>query len=132
MERSEEAKLFHEPIKVILGGEEYDVAPLVIRDSRIWRGKIAKLLGSLPRFTAEATDITTDNPAEFEQTMSRLMEAMPDTIIDLFFDYAKGLNREEIEKVATETEIAEGFTQIMEIAFPLARSLARAMERMSQ
>ena len=64
--------------------------------------------------------------------MSALLVEMPDVVVDLFFEYAKDLNREEIELVAVDSEIAKGFEQVVEVAFPLARSMVKTMERLSQ
>ena len=56
---------------------------------------------------------------------------MPDAIVDLVFDYARDLKRDEIEACATDAEISVAFTQILEVAFPLARSLAEAVKVLS-
>ena len=56
---------------------------------------------------------------------------MPDKVIDLFFKYAKDLNREEIEGIATDAEIAKAFEEVVKVAFPLAESLPKAMGRIS-
>ena len=45
MPRTEEEKLCKAAIVVVLGGKEYQIEPLVIRDSRVWRGQVAKALG---------------------------------------------------------------------------------------
>jgi len=61
-----------------------------------------------------------------------MLVEMPDKVIDLFFAYAKDLNREEIEAVATDSEMARAFEKVVEMAFPLARSLVGAMGTVSQ
>ena len=116
--RSEEDKILRTPVVVILGGLKYEVEPLVIKESRVWRRNVVKMLSALPLY-AQAT---TDNPSEFEAALSKLLVDMPDTVVDLFFEYAKGLDREEIEATATDSEMAKAFEQVVEIAFPLARS----------
>lgn len=128
MDRTEEQKIAHAPIKVVLGGKEYEIKPLVIRDSRIWRAKVSELLASLPQYAK----ITTDTPDEFGKALSALLVAMPDRVVDLFFDYAKDLNREEIEAVSTDQEIADAFDKVVSLAFPLAKSLVGAMAKLSQ
>ena len=128
MARSETDKLFHLPVVVKLGGSDYSIAPLVLKESRKWRAKVAELLGKLPGY-AKAT---TDDPVEFEQAIQGIMVTMPDVIVNLFFDYARDLNRDEIEAIATEAEIADAFTKVLEMAFPLARSLVRSLETMSR
>ena len=122
-ERTEEQKLFQDPIVVTLGGEPHTIKPLVIRDSRQWRQKLAALIGRLPSYMA----ITTDTPDEFAEGVSQMLVATPDAVADLFFEYAKELDREAIETVATEHELGKAFTQITRVAFPLVESLTSLM-----
>lgn len=125
--RTEEQKIFGEII-VIFGGNEYEVEPLVIRDSRKWRADLVKHLGSLPAYA----QVTSDKPEEFKDALTAMLVTMPDVVIDLFFQYAKNLNREEIEYIATDEEMAKAFEQVVQLAFPLARSLVGAMENLSR
>jgi len=126
--RTEEQKIAQAPLEVILGGEVYKIRPLVIRDSREWRQKCTGLMTSL---VANA-NVTTDNPDALGTAMGVLMVQMPDQVIDLFFEYAKDLEREDIEVVATEAEIAEAFLGVFALAFPLTASLGKAMGKLSQ
>lgn len=123
MERTEEQKLTQAPIVVVLGGKEYEVKPLVIKESRLWRQKITELWASLPRHLK----VTTEEVEKFEAALSALLVTMPDVVIDLFFDYAKDLDRKQIELVATESEIGKAFEQVVEVAFPLSQSLMAGM-----
>lgn len=126
--RSEEDKLVQASLKIVLGGKEYEVRPLVIRDSRAWRAQFAKLIGALPGYA----NVTTDTPDQFGVAMEAMLVAMPDQVTDLVFAYAKDLNRDEIESLATDAEIAKAFEQIVEVAFPLARSMVGAMAKLAQ
>jgi len=128
MERTEEDKVVQAGIKVVLGGVEYSIAPLVIKDSREWRKGVVSLLSSLPQYT----DVTTDTPDEFGDALNAVMVALPDKVTDLFFLYAKDLNREEIEETATDTELAKAFEQVVEIAFPLAQSVTKTMKHLAR
>ncbi len=128
MERTEEDKILQSGIKVILGGQEYGIRPLVIKESREWRKKVIGLIAPLPQYAK----VDTDSPEEFEKALTTLLVAMPDQVIDLFFDYAKDLPREEIEGKATDAEMAKAFEEVIKIAFPLAESLPKAMMRLSQ
>lgn len=128
MARTEEQKVCRAPIIVTFGSNEYEIQPLVIRDSRVWRAEIVDILSDLPKF-AKAT---TDKPDEFGDALQALLIKMPDTVIDLFFKYAKDLKREEIEAIATDEEMAEAFEQVVKLAFPLARSLVGSMEALGQ
>ena len=122
-ERTEEQKLMQSPLMVKLGGKEYEVKPLVIRDSRIWRGKVARIWASLPSLLSAKSD----KPEDFMAAMDTLLVTMPDTVVDLFFEYAKDIDRQAIEAIASDTEIAKGFEQVTAIAFPLLGSLLKTM-----
>lgn len=124
--RTEEQKLMQEPLKIILGGVSHEVKVLTIRESRKWRQKLIILWGQIPNLIK----ITSDKP-EFVDALTFLLVSMPDAVIDLFFQYAADLNREVIESAATDAEMAKGFEQIVEVSFPLARSLLGSMGRLS-
>jgi len=123
MDRTEEQKAFQEPIKVILGGVERDVKPLVIKYSRPWRKKVIDIISTLPKY-AQAD---TNKPEEFAEAVKVLLVESQDDIIDLFFEYARELPREEIEDVATESEIAVAFEVVLNLAFPLSETLPAMM-----
>ncbi len=127
-QRTEEQKIAQSPIVVVLGGKEYEVKLLVIRDSREWRQKVVKLLAALPGLSKT----TSDDPEKFEAGLSSLLVVMPDQVVDLFFEYARDLKRDEIEKVATDMEIAKGFEQVVAVAFPLFRTLVRTASLLAQ
>ena len=126
-ERSEEQKLYQDGIKVTLGGKEYEVRPLKLRAEREWRQELSDLMGSLPKLAK----VTTDDPEAFSGAINTLMVGMPDQIVDLFFSYAKDLDRVAIEEVATSAEVAEGFKRLVALTFPLSQALTEAMMRLS-
>jgi hypothetical protein len=128
MSRTEEEILLQESIEVVLGGKKYKIRPLKIRESREWRKKLAELLGVLPSYA----NVTTDNPEEFKGAISAMMVALPDQVTDLFFAYAKDLDRDAIEDAATDMEVAEAFKKVVTIAFPLAQALPEVAEKLSQ
>lgn len=129
-ERTEEEKVVRAPIKVIFGGNKYEIAPLVIRDSREWRKKVIGLVAPLPQMIKTTLDVN-DSDA-FGKVLTNMLITMPDQVIDLFFEYAKDLNREEIENIATDAELALAFEEVIKVTFPLAESLPKAMARFSQ
>jgi len=126
--RTEEQKVSQANIEVILGGKKYEIAPQVIRDSREWRKKVIALIAPLPSLV----NITMDEPEDFERALTQMMVIMPDQVIDIFFEYAKDLDREEIEGVATDTEMADAFLEVVQVAFPLSQSLPKVMSKLSQ
>ncbi len=152
MERTEEQKLSQAGILVKLGSAEYTVAPLVIRDAREWRKKVVGVLSGISGQPSETRlwkrfinwllrksqkgksylEATTDNPESFDEALHYLLVSMQDTIIDLFFEYAKDLNRKQIEAEATEEQIEEAFTRVVKVAFPLSQSPTMLKQRLLQ
>ena len=128
MGRTEEDKVVQAGIEVILGDEKYTIRPLVIRDSREWRKGVVELLSSLPEYV----NVTTDTPDEFRSALNAIMVALPDKVVDLFFQYAKELDWQKIEAIATDAELAKALEQVVEIAFPLAQSMTKTMERLAK
>lgn len=100
-------------ITVILGGKEVKVKPLVIRDSREWRKKAVPFQAALAKYAS----INSDDPEQFEKALVELLTNRIDEAIDLFFDYARELDREAIENVATNAEIIEGINRINALEF---------------
>jgi len=121
--RTEEDKIVQAGIEVILGGVEYDIAPLVIRDSREWRKKVVSLVAPV----AQIAGTSSDTPDDFEQALTSLLVTMPDKVIDLFFEYAKDLKREDIEAVTTDAEMSQAFKEVIAFAFPLAQNVPEVL-----
>ena len=125
-ERTEEQKVTQAPIMVILGGKEYEIVPLVIRDARIWRAKVIKLIAPVPQLVSTKIDTTDD----FSKHLTEMLVSIPDQVIEVFFQYAKDLDREEIEGIATDTEMAQAFLEVVKVAFPLAESAPMVIARL--
>ncbi len=129
VKRSEDEKIDQTPIIVILGGKEYPVKPLVIKDSMAWRRKVVPLLSVPPESSASAghrwnfLQFFKAKTNNYDAVFTELLITIPSITLDLFFEYAKELNREEIEGGATEEELATAFNQIMAAYFPLSKSL---------
>jgi len=126
-QRSEEQVVTQAPIMVSFGGKQYELKPLVIKESRAWRQEFAEVLKTLPLFV-NAIDTT----KHFEQVINGMFLDVPDKVIDLIFAYAKDLPRNEIEAVATDAEMSKAFESILEVAFPLSRSMMAAPGMLSQ
>jgi len=125
-ERTEEEKITQAGIKVILGGKEYEVRPLVIRDAREWRKKVIALIAPIPSLAK----VSTDTPEDFGKALTTLLVTMPDQVLDLFFEYARDLDRSSIEGIATDAELAVAFQEVIAIAFPLAQSAPDVVTRL--
>jgi len=127
-ERTEDQKIARAPIVVTLGGKEYEIALLVIRDSREWRKKVIGLIAPLPKLVK----VTMEDSEDFENVLTQMMVTLPDQVGELFFEYAKELDRDEIEAVATDEELSKAFEQVINVTFPLAASLPKVMARLSE
>ena len=126
--RTEEDKLTQAPVFVFFGDKEYPLRPLVIKESRAWRQEVIKALSQLPQLT----QVTSEDKEKFDSALSTLLVTMPDTVVDLFFLYAKDLNRDEIEQAATDTEMAAAWEKVVNLAFPLLQGLVKTMSKMAQ
>lgn len=126
--RTEEQKILNIPITVRLGGKDWKIAPLVICYSCKWREDFAAVMTSSSAYA----QVTSDKPDDFKDALNAMLVGMPNKVIDLFFQYAKDLNREEIEAIATDSEMAKAFDQVVQLAFPLAKSLVGAMGGLSR
>lgn len=113
-DRTEDDIVALSPIKVILGGKERDIAPLVIRDSKDWRKKVGPWKASL----ATLASVDSDKPEEFKKALTVLMVDRIDQTIDYFFQYARDLKKEDIEATATDKEIVAAFNEVFKVAFP--------------
>lgn len=123
MDRTDEDKITQSPIVVTLGGKEYPIRPLVIRESREWRKKLIKAFGQLPKYL----NMTTDNPEQFTEALNVMLTEMPDMVADLFFSYASDLPIEEIENSASDMELSVAFQEVMKFAFPLSQTLTKVL-----
>jgi len=109
-------------ITVILGGKEYEVRPLVIRESREWRRKAAPFQAAIARYAS----VNSDDPEAFEKALTELLTDRIDETIDLFFDYARELDRETLEGIATDGEIVAALNEVNRIAFPFGEARAKS------
>lgn len=125
--RTEEDKLLKSEITITIGGKEYHIKPLVIREAREWRRKFAQLIGRLP----ELASITTEDTDGFQNAANAMLVGNPDQMIELFVDYSK-LDKDFIEENATEVELADAIDKIMEVAFPLVSSLTGAVKNLGR
>lgn len=126
--RTEEEKLTRAPIVVILGGNKYEIAPLVIKYSRDWRKKSIPLIGYLIGYA--------DSPKKnLTEAITELFTTKTDEILDSFFEYARDLPRDEVEENATDGEIILAFLEVFNAfvsPFSSMPQKARTQKRSSQ
>lgn len=121
MERTEMQKLTMEPIKVMLGNEEYDIKPLVSKMAIPWVAKVVKILSE----SIGLTRLKSEDTIALESAMRSVMIDNPGKMIDLFFEYARDLNREEIENTASSAQLIAAFEQCLELEKPFLMGMAR-------
>jgi len=127
--RTEEDKILQNGIKVILGGKEYSIRPLVIRYSGAWRKKSIPLVASLMRFTSFMSEVKPGNTEGLEQAVTEMFTTRTDEMLDSFFEYARELNREEIEGIATDGEVIDAFMEVFNaFVAPLSVTPAKGTE----
>ncbi len=126
--RSEEQKVTMESIAVVFGGDTYHIKPLVYKDSKVWKPKVVALWVQLP----ELVGVNSDDSNAFGDALNTMLVKSPEAVVDLLFEYAKDLDREEIEGKATELELAVAFQAVIAVAFPLAKSLPETMGKVCQ
>lgn len=126
--RSEEDKLIQKPLKVILGGKEYNIAPLVIKYSGEWRKKSLPLIQFLIGYGRKSED-------EMLDAVTELYTTKTDEIIESFFEYARFDNktREEVEGIATDGEIIIAFMEVFNaFVSPLSEPAMKAPGKKAQ
>ncbi len=111
-ERTEDEKVAQSGIDVILGGKKYHIVPLVIKYSREWRKKAMPLIAHLLQYSRMAPEGSSSNTEEMEKAFTDLFTTKTDEMCDSFFEYARALDREEIEGIATEGEIILAFMEV--------------------
>ena len=123
MERSEEDKLTQKALKVTLGGKEFEVAPLVIKYSRDWRKKSMPLITFLIQYSRKSED-------DMEDSIQELFGEKTDEIIESFFEYAKDIDRDEVEEIATDGEIITAFMEVFSaFVSPLSEAAVTAPKK---
>jgi len=120
-DRTEAEIIAQAPLTVRLGGDIVEIKPLCISESRKWRVLFSDRAKEL---TGECFKIRELTPAECGDTFSRLFISAPETLGDLFFAYAKDLDRAKIEETATDGELLAAFMGVFKYAFPLLDPLA--------
>ncbi len=124
-DRTEDDILLQRALEVTLAGEPHTIKLLPIRPQAEWRRKVVPLLSGF----LGISKISTDDPAEFEAGLASVLIETPEKMLDLFFDYARDLDREEIENTATEAEVAVAFKKIVAVVLPppLLKALTGAL-----
>ena len=136
-ERSEMDKILPTPVEVILGGGKYTISPLPIKYAISWNKKVIALLLKTTKFAKSEIinqKIEEVDTALLETILTESMSDDPEKLVDLFFEYARKLDRSILEETATSSEIINGFKEVLkfELPFLLGRNALTAIMPKSQ
>lgn len=121
-ERTEQDILAQAPIKVQLGGKEYDIKPLPIRKNAEWRKAMVDVLND----SGKAMNVQVTDLGGFMQGLMAAHFSFPEKVIDLVRLYAPALPWEVIlsdESTVTDEEIVIAYSRIMVVAYPFSNLL---------
>ncbi len=118
-----------QPVKISLGGVDYEIKPLALRESRAWRQQLNGPLAEVTAALKGAGAIQITNGADIAallETLSNRLVLAPDLIFELLLAYAPGLKAdiEAIEATATDAEVMAAFTEVLRLAYPFGQLLA--------
>ena len=125
MSRTEEDKLLQSSVVVILGGKEYPIKPLPIKYSLPWVKKVAGILATI----IPMTKITSDDSGAFSNALNEIIVDQPEQMVSLFFEYARELDRAEVEETASSSEIVNALEAVMELERPLFGMVMRVVAK---
>lgn len=117
--RTDAEKLSNKPIKVTMGGVEYDIHPQPLRQSRLWKQKARPVV---EQFQGMFKVDLSDNEAAITALVTFIFDTL-DELIDLVLDYDPSLPKEVLLDTATEEEALEAVMAVIHLAFPLVRLL---------
>lgn len=124
MERTEEQKLMQSPAVVCFGGRDYEIKPLPIILASPWRKKFIGLLKEL----TDLSTVTSDDKEKFLPALFNILTQKPDELTDLFFEYARNLNRKKIENSASSAEMLTAIEEVIAFESPFLGAAIRVTQ----
>ena len=122
--RTDEQKLMQTPAIVKLGGKDYEIKPLPIILASPWRKKFIGLVMKMD----DLSIVTSDDRQEFQKALSNALLQKPDELTDLFFAYAKNLDRSEIENSASSLEVLSALEEVIAFESPFLGAAIRVTQ----
>jgi len=120
--RSESDILSKAPVKLKLGEKEYKIPVLTILPAREWR---LKLNASLSAIVDSFKMVETAESSAVASGLTAALIQFPEKVAELVFAYAgETLKPEEILASATEEQLAQAFSAIMQVAYPFLPQLS--------
>jgi len=125
--RTEMEKLIQQPVEIILGGGKYTISPLPIKHSIPWVKKLLKL------YTASISlnELEIKEPADVGKVILQALAESPEQLVELFWEYAKNLDRVKLEEIASSSEIMAAFQEVLEFEKPFLSGMT-ALKTISQ
>jgi hypothetical protein len=123
-------------VTVKLGGAEYEIAPLTIKYSRLWRETFGDMLNPVVAAIAQFGGVDIENPENWKDlgvllgTVKDTLLKAPDLFADATFAYSAELtkHRGQIEESATDQEMIGAFMNVLALAYPFGLVM-RAINR---
>ena len=110
---------------VQLGGAEYDLPPLSIKASKLWRALVEAPINDITATISGMEEIELTQMSDVAGLIEALKGTLlgaPDIIVDLLFAYSADLRakRDDIEDSATNEEAVIAFIEAVKQEFPIS------------
>lgn len=110
--------------KVVLGEREYEIQPLSIKASKVWRTELQQPLDLVLTALSQAQDQSLERVEDLINVVRGILPILfdaPDTIFELVLRYSPQLavERDFLEETAIPEEAVEAFVVCLKMAFPL-------------
>jgi hypothetical protein len=115
-------------IEIELGGQTYDIKPLPMRQSRMWREKFSEPIQAILGLLRHAEDDLLDDEQNVNMRAvavllsgADLVLKSPDVLVEALFAYSDELadKRAEIEEAATDEEALAALWEVVtKLAYP--------------
>lgn len=118
----------HSTVTVTLGGEAYEIMPLNMKASRVWRKTLGEPVGQIVDAMQSADAVALDDLGSIGQLLDvakRLAMGSIDLCVEALFAYSPALqaDRETIEENATDAEAMAAFVEVLKLAYPFGALL---------
>ena len=108
---------------VLLGGGEYTLKAVPIREAKIWRAKLGEPFSAIMSVLSAAGEIkitSAEGLGQLFQVVQGVLIGAPEMILDLLCEYCPEIAaaREEIEEIAYDEEVFEVFLEAIKLVYP--------------
>lgn len=109
------------PYTIALGKQTYQLQPLTIRASKVWKAQLREVVGDL----LDTANASADNLSDVVEQLERVLMSSDDMMLDLLEAYEPRIkdDRDAIEDSATALQAYTALMQIIRVEFPFLGSL---------